>query len=115
LKLPLVKAAIEVCSAMIFLSFFRSLLVRVSGVCRHFVTRNVGMVIDIWSFDAQRGVYFEITYSDLIVDVQTRRQMISNAKVWDLQTLSVKLNFREKITVGRLVRLCIQICYVSLS
>ncbi|XP_065868887.1 uncharacterized protein [Euphorbia lathyris] len=29
----------------------------------------------------QRGVYFEITYSDLIVDVQVRRQMISNAKL----------------------------------
>lgn len=28
-----------------------------------------------------RGVYFEITYSDLISDVQTRRQMISNAKL----------------------------------
>ncbi|WCJ41154.1 Polymerase/histidinol phosphatase-like [Euphorbia peplus] len=29
----------------------------------------------------QRGVYFEITYSDLIVDVQVRRQMISSAKL----------------------------------
>ncbi|KAL0003776.1 hypothetical protein SO802_011337 [Lithocarpus litseifolius] len=29
----------------------------------------------------ERGVYFEITYSDLIADVQTRRQMISNAKL----------------------------------
>ncbi|KAE8038959.1 hypothetical protein FH972_011418 [Carpinus fangiana] len=29
----------------------------------------------------KRGVYFELTYSDLIVDVQTRRQMISNAKL----------------------------------
>ena len=73
------------------------------------------MVINIWSFDAQRGVYFELAYSDLIIDVQTRRQMISNAKVWDLLTLSVNLNFREKLTVGMLVRLCSQICHVSLS
>ncbi|XP_007016578.2 PREDICTED: uncharacterized protein LOC18590785 isoform X2 [Theobroma cacao] len=29
----------------------------------------------------KRGVYFEITYSGLIVDVQLRRQMISNAKL----------------------------------
>ncbi|EEF29566.1 protein with unknown function [Ricinus communis] len=29
----------------------------------------------------ERGVHFEITYSDLIVDVQVRRQMISNAKL----------------------------------
>ncbi|XP_022755700.1 uncharacterized protein LOC111303589 [Durio zibethinus] len=29
----------------------------------------------------KRGVYFEITYSDLIVDVHLRRQMISNAKL----------------------------------
>ncbi|KAB1227051.1 Ribonuclease P protein subunit p30 [Morella rubra] len=29
----------------------------------------------------ERGVYFEITYSDLISDVRTRRQMISNAKL----------------------------------
>ncbi|XP_040992973.1 protein GAMETOPHYTE DEFECTIVE 1 [Juglans microcarpa x Juglans regia] len=29
----------------------------------------------------ERGVYFEITYSNLIADVQTRRQMISNAKL----------------------------------
>ncbi|GMY10739.1 protein GAMETOPHYTE DEFECTIVE 1 [Fagus crenata] len=29
----------------------------------------------------ERGVYFEITYSDLITDVQARRQMISNAKL----------------------------------
>ncbi|KAG8494983.1 hypothetical protein CXB51_012735 [Gossypium anomalum] len=28
-----------------------------------------------------RGIYFEITYSDLIVDVHQRRQIISNAKV----------------------------------
>ncbi|XP_021640747.2 protein GAMETOPHYTE DEFECTIVE 1 [Hevea brasiliensis] len=27
-----------------------------------------------------RGIYYEITYSDLIVDVQVRRRMISNAK-----------------------------------
>jgi ribonuclease P/MRP protein subunit RPP1 len=37
--------------------------------------------MDMWRFDVQRGVYFEITYSDLITDVQARRQMISNAKV----------------------------------
>ncbi|KAK8641552.1 hypothetical protein V6N13_010949 [Hibiscus sabdariffa] len=29
----------------------------------------------------KRGVYFEITYSDLIVDVHQRRQVISNAKL----------------------------------
>ncbi|PON84179.1 RNase P subunit p [Trema orientale] len=29
----------------------------------------------------QRGVYFEITYSNLIADVQARRQMIANAKL----------------------------------
>ncbi|XP_050214254.1 protein GAMETOPHYTE DEFECTIVE 1 [Mercurialis annua] len=29
----------------------------------------------------ERGVYFEITYADLIVDVQLRRQMIPNAKL----------------------------------
>ncbi|KAL9416082.1 hypothetical protein AB3S75_039304 [Citrus x aurantiifolia] len=29
----------------------------------------------------ERGVYFELTYSDLILDVQLRRQMISNAKL----------------------------------
>ncbi|XP_047327996.1 protein GAMETOPHYTE DEFECTIVE 1-like [Impatiens glandulifera] len=29
----------------------------------------------------QRGVYFEITYSGLITDAQTRRQLISNAKL----------------------------------
>ncbi|GMI92064.1 hypothetical protein HRI_002875700 [Hibiscus trionum] len=29
----------------------------------------------------KRGVYFEITYSDLIVDLHQRRQMISNAKL----------------------------------
>lgn len=29
----------------------------------------------------KRGVYFEITYSNLIADVQTRRQVISNAKL----------------------------------
>ncbi|KAF2300453.1 hypothetical protein GH714_013483 [Hevea brasiliensis] len=29
----------------------------------------------------ERGVHFEITYSDLILDVQVRRQMISNAKL----------------------------------
>ncbi|KAJ8751298.1 hypothetical protein K2173_016480 [Erythroxylum novogranatense] len=29
----------------------------------------------------ERGVYFEIMYSDLIVDVQVRRQMIPNAKL----------------------------------
>lgn len=29
----------------------------------------------------QRGVYFEITYSSLIMDAQARRQMISSAKV----------------------------------
>ncbi|GLU02429.1 hypothetical protein SLE2022_196800 [Rubroshorea leprosula] len=29
----------------------------------------------------ERGVYFEITYADLIVDVQVRRQLISNAKL----------------------------------
>ncbi|KAK9279919.1 hypothetical protein L1049_013603 [Liquidambar formosana] len=29
----------------------------------------------------QRGIYFEIMYSSLIADVQTRRQMISNAKL----------------------------------
>lgn len=29
----------------------------------------------------ERGVYFEITYSDLVLDAQLRRQMISNAKV----------------------------------
>ncbi|KAM3754628.1 hypothetical protein ACB098_03G180300 [Castanea mollissima] len=29
----------------------------------------------------ERGVYFEITYSNLIADVQTRRQRISNAKM----------------------------------
>ncbi|XWS53196.1 hypothetical protein CRYUN_Cryun11dG0137200 [Craigia yunnanensis] len=29
----------------------------------------------------KRGVYFEITYSDLIVDVHLRRQIISNAKL----------------------------------
>ncbi|MFQ6638818.1 hypothetical protein Gotur_015198 [Gossypium turneri] len=28
----------------------------------------------------KRGIYFEITYSDLIVDVHQRRQIISNAK-----------------------------------
>lgn len=36
------------------------------------------------SFDfflLQRGVYFEITYSSLILDAQMRRQTISNAKV----------------------------------
>ncbi|KAF5447052.1 hypothetical protein F2P56_032632 [Juglans regia] len=30
---------------------------------------------------SERGVYFEITYSNLIADVQSRRQMISNAKL----------------------------------
>ncbi|KAJ0083436.1 hypothetical protein Patl1_30823 [Pistacia atlantica] len=29
----------------------------------------------------ERGVYFELTYSDLILDLQLRRQMISNAKL----------------------------------
>nr|GMD14174.1 uncharacterized protein LOC109172840 isoform X2 [Ipomoea batatas] len=29
----------------------------------------------------QRGVYFEITYSSLLIDAQARRQMISNAKL----------------------------------
>ncbi|KAH7542541.1 hypothetical protein FEM48_Zijuj02G0085100 [Ziziphus jujuba var. spinosa] len=29
----------------------------------------------------ERGVYFEITYSNLTADIQTRRQMISNAKL----------------------------------
>ncbi|GLT33861.1 hypothetical protein SLA2020_084180 [Shorea laevis] len=29
----------------------------------------------------ERGVYFEIAYADLIVDVQVRRQLISNAKL----------------------------------
>ncbi|KAF9597646.1 hypothetical protein IFM89_020406 [Coptis chinensis] len=29
----------------------------------------------------KRGIYFEITYSHLVADVQTRRQMILNAKV----------------------------------
>ncbi|CAH9094415.1 unnamed protein product [Cuscuta europaea] len=29
----------------------------------------------------QRGVYFEITYSSLLIDAQTRRQMISNVKL----------------------------------
>ncbi|XVF05595.1 hypothetical protein REPUB_Repub05bG0186300 [Reevesia pubescens] len=29
----------------------------------------------------KRGVYFEVTYSDLIVDVHLRRQMLSNAKL----------------------------------
>ena len=29
----------------------------------------------------QRGLYFEITYSGLIMSAQVRRQMISNAKV----------------------------------
>ncbi|TYG76638.1 hypothetical protein ES288_D03G129100v1 [Gossypium darwinii] len=29
----------------------------------------------------KRGIYFEITYSDLIVDVHQRRQIISNAKL----------------------------------
>lgn len=32
-------------------------------------------------FNEQRGIYFEIAYSDLIADVQLRRQMIPNAKV----------------------------------
>ena len=27
----------------------------------------------MWLFDLQRGVYFEIMYSDLIADVQTRK------------------------------------------
>ncbi|KAJ7980922.1 Ribonuclease P subunit p30 [Quillaja saponaria] len=30
---------------------------------------------------AERGVYFEITYSDLITNIQTRRQLIFNAKL----------------------------------
>jgi hypothetical protein len=34
-----------------------------------------------FGIDNQRGVYFEITYSDLIADIQVRRQMIPNAKV----------------------------------
>lgn len=29
----------------------------------------------------KRGIYFEITYSDLIVDVHQRRQILSNAKL----------------------------------
>lgn len=29
----------------------------------------------------QRGIYFEIKYSDLLMDAQMRRQVISNAKV----------------------------------
>lgn len=39
------------------------------------------MACDVSLCDMQRGVYFEITYSNLITDVQSRKQMISNAKV----------------------------------
>lgn len=39
------------------------------------------MAFDVCFCDMQRGVYFEITYSSLISDVQSRKQMISNAKV----------------------------------
>lgn len=39
------------------------------------------MAFDVCLFDMQRGVYFEITYSNLISDVQSRKQVISNAKV----------------------------------
>ena len=39
------------------------------------------MAFDVCLCDMQRGVYFEITYSSLISDVQSRKQMISNAKV----------------------------------
>lgn len=34
--------------------------------------------------NGQRGIYFEIKYSDLLMDAQTRRQVISNAKVRNL-------------------------------
>ncbi|KAF3974503.1 hypothetical protein CMV_002181 [Castanea mollissima] len=37
----------------------------------------------------ERGVYFEIMYSDLITDVQTRRQMISNAKNCKILNFSI--------------------------
>lgn len=39
------------------------------------------MVICFLYLVLQHGVYFEITYSRLIMDAQVRRQMISNAKV----------------------------------
>ena len=42
---------------------------------------GVLMYLFIFVFGLQRGVYFEITYSGLIMDAQVRRQMISNAKV----------------------------------
>jgi acyl-CoA synthetase (AMP-forming)/AMP-acid ligase II len=35
----------------------------------------------------QRKVCFEITYANLIADVQTRRQVITNAKVSGLRSL----------------------------
>lgn len=35
----------------------------------------------LYVLDAQRNVYFEITYAGVIADVQTRRQIITNAKV----------------------------------
>lgn len=71
LKLPMVKAAIEV------------------GLYLHTLKKNKKnpllllniTFIMLVSFGAQRGVCFEIAYTDLILDLQARRQMISNAKV----------------------------------
>ncbi|KAA3489597.1 RNase_P_p30 domain-containing protein [Gossypium australe] len=40
----------------------------------------------------KRGIYFEITYSDLIVDVHQRRQIISNAKVRNPELVALFLN-----------------------
>lgn len=72
LKLPMVKAAIKVCSSLLFFSpwfpFF--FVFRVLTYCTNFAIS-----------DLQRGVYFEISYSGLILDAQLRRQTISNAKV----------------------------------
>lgn len=65
LKQPMVKAAIKVDPLLHYLCLWS----RISsfGVSLH--------------FGVQRGVYFEITYSGLLGDAQSRRLMISNSKV----------------------------------
>ena len=80
LKLPMIKAAIEVLF-FIFISIFL-LFSFPFFVC---VFR-----VFMCALKTQRGVCFEITYSDLITDLQARRQMICNAKV---RVLFPGLNF----------------------
>ncbi|KAI3909896.1 hypothetical protein MKW98_012950 [Papaver atlanticum] len=78
LKLPMVKVAIEVHSLSLFLIFFLMYDELESNSSYFEACTKICMVLFIIM---QRGIYFEITYSHLISDIQARRQIVTNAKL----------------------------------